>query len=167
MISLSAPYIKKIVNDCQHFVTSGFFSLTGRSSGVVRVESKSSVNSEYISLGCDELPVLKGRTPIQCYADFMRSFKESFQDLLVEVQVGMGPAGELRYPSYPEDNGTWRFLGIGAFQCYDKYMKASLKATAEAKGKEQWGYGGPSDAGNYNNWPEDTPFFKRDGGWKT
>ena len=37
-----------------------------------------------------------------------------------EIQVGMGPAGELRYPSYPEQNGTWKFPGIGAFQCYDK-----------------------------------------------
>ncbi|GLJ51689.1 hypothetical protein SUGI_1098460 [Cryptomeria japonica] len=145
----------------------GFFSLTGRSSGVVGIESKSSVNYEYISLGCDyeyislgcdELPVLKGRTPVQCYEDFMRSFKESFQDLLgetiVEVQLGMGPAGELTYPSYPEANGTWRFPGIGAFQCYDKFMKASLKVAAKAKGKEQWDYGGPSDAGNHNNWLE-------------
>jgi len=32
----------------------------------------------------------------------------------------MGPCGELRYPSYPEANGTWRFPGIGEFQCYDK-----------------------------------------------
>jgi beta-amylase len=32
----------------------------------------------------------------------------------------MGPCGELRYPSYPDANGTWRFLGIGEFQCYDK-----------------------------------------------
>ncbi|KAH9307369.1 hypothetical protein KI387_035280, partial [Taxus chinensis] len=128
-------------------------------------------NYEYISLGCDELPVLKGRTPVQCYADFMRSFKENFQDLLgetiVEVQVGMGPAGELRYPSYPEANGTWRFPGIGAFQCNDKYMLAKLKAAAEAAGREKWGHGGPSDAGHYNNWPEDTPFFKREGGWNS
>lgn len=34
--------------------------------------------------------------------------------------MGMGPCGELRYPSYPESNGTWRFPGIGEFQCYDK-----------------------------------------------
>uniref|UniRef100_A0A0D6R2V7 Beta-amylase n=1 Tax=Araucaria cunninghamii TaxID=56994 RepID=A0A0D6R2V7_ARACU len=128
-------------------------------------------NYEYISLGCDELPALKGRTPMQCYADFMRSFQENFQDLLgetiAEIQVGMGPAGELRYPSYPEANGTWRFPGIGAFQCYDKYILASLKAAAEAVGKKEWGYGGPSDAGEYNNWPEDTPFFRREGGWNT
>ena len=39
--------------------------------------------------------------------------------IIQEIQVGMGPA-ELRYPSYPESNGTWKFPGIGAFQCYDK-----------------------------------------------
>lgn len=38
----------------------------------------------------------------------------------------MGPAGELRYPSYPEQNGTWKFPGIGAFQCYDKVFFLSL-----------------------------------------
>ncbi|CAN8270520.1 unnamed protein product [Cochlearia groenlandica] len=129
-------------------------------------------NQEYISLGADTLPVLKGRTPVQCYADFMRAFKDNFKHLLgdtiVEIQVGMGPAGELRYPSYPEQNGTWKFPGIGAFQCYDKYSLSSLKAAAEAYGKPEWGGTGPTDAGHYNNWPEDTQFFKKeDGGWNT
>jgi beta-amylase len=45
---------------------------------------------------------------------------------LQEIQVGMGPCGELRYPSYPESNGTWRFPGIGEFQCYDKVTVVSL-----------------------------------------
>ena len=39
-------------------------------------------NYEYVSLGCDALPVLKGRTPIQCYADFMRAFRDHFADYL-------------------------------------------------------------------------------------
>ncbi|CAL5184879.1 unnamed protein product [Lathyrus oleraceus] len=125
-------------------------------------------NYEYISLGCDTLPVLKGRTPVQCYADFMRAFRDNFKHLLgdtiVEIQVGMGPAGELRYPSYPEQNGTWKFPGIGAFQCYDKYMLSSLKAAAEAANKRDWGSTGPTDAGQYNNWPEDTNFFRKEGG---
>lgn len=125
-------------------------------------------NFECVSLGCDTLPVLKGRTPVQCYADFMAAFKDKFKHLLgdtiVEIQVGMGPAGELRYPSYPEQNGTWKFPGIGAFQCYDKYMLSSLKAAAEAAGKPEWGSTGPTDAGHYNNWPEDTPFFRKEGG---
>ncbi|VAH04084.1 unnamed protein product [Triticum turgidum subsp. durum] len=79
---------------------------------------------EYVSFGCDDMPVLDGRTPIQCYTDFMSAFHDHFAAFLgntiVEVQVGMGPAGELRYPSYPESEGTWEFPGIGAFQCYDK-----------------------------------------------
>ncbi|XP_057510535.1 beta-amylase 3, chloroplastic-like [Actinidia eriantha] len=126
-------------------------------------------NPEYISLGCDSLPVLRGRTPIQVYADYMRSFRDRFKDYLgeviAEIQVGMGPCGELRYPSYPESNGTWRFPGIGEFQCYDKYMRASLQASAEAIGKEDWGRSGPHDSGQYNQFPEDTRFFERDGTW--
>lgn len=127
-------------------------------------------NYEYLSLGCDTLSCLKGRTPVQCYADFMRAFRDNFKHLLgdtiVEIQVGMGPAGELRYPSYPEQDGVWRFPGIGAFQCYDKYMLNNLKAAAEAAGHPEWGHTGPTDAGNYNNWPEDTQFFKKEnGGW--
>jgi hypothetical protein len=78
-------------------------------------------NYEYISLGCDNLPVLKGRTSVQCYVDYMRSFKERFKDLLgetiVEIQVGMGPVGELQYPSYPESNGTWDYLQVKVHAC--------------------------------------------------
>ncbi|GAU28538.1 hypothetical protein TSUD_156950 [Trifolium subterraneum] len=128
-------------------------------------------NPEYISLGCDSVPVLRGRTPIQVYADYMRSFRDRFRDYLgtviSEIQVGMGPCGELRYPSYPESNGTWRFPGIGEFQCYDKYMKASLAAAAEAIGKKEWGGGGPHDSGQYNQFPEDTGFFRKDGTWNS
>ncbi|KAL7597300.1 hypothetical protein Lser_V15G29649 [Lactuca serriola] len=129
-------------------------------------------NNEYLSLGCDTIPCLKGRTPIQCYSDYMRAFKDKFSHLLgdtiVEIQVGMGPAGELRYPSYPEKDGVWRFPGIGAFQCYDKYMLSSLQAAAESYGKPEWGCTGPTDAGEYNNWPEDTNFFKKEsGGWNS
>ncbi|CAN1278949.1 Beta-amylase 1, chloroplastic [Linum perenne] len=129
-------------------------------------------NYEYLSLGCDTMAVLKGRSPVQCYSDFMRAFRDNFQHLLgdtvVEIQVGMGPAGELRYPSYPEKDGIWKFPGIGAFQCYDKYMLRSLKAAAEGAGKPEWGSTGPTDAGEYNNWPEDTQFFRKEnGGWAT
>ncbi|XP_068634713.1 beta-amylase 3, chloroplastic-like [Aristolochia californica] len=128
-------------------------------------------NPEYISLGCDSLPVLRGRTPIQVYSDFMTSFRQSFKDFLgdviVEIQVGMGPCGELRYPSYPESNGTWKFPGIGEFQCYDKYMGASLQAAAIAIGTKEWGQSGPHDAGHYKQFPEETGFFRREGTWKS
>ena len=39
-------------------------------------------NLEYISLGCDILPVLCGRSPIQAYTDFMRNFRDAFRPFL-------------------------------------------------------------------------------------
>ncbi|KAH7687481.1 Beta-amylase protein [Dioscorea alata] len=142
-----------------------------RDQDIVYTDKSGRRNPEYISLGCDMLPVLKGRTPIQVYSDYMRSFRDRFNDyfgdVIVEIQVGMGPCGELRYPSYPESNGTWRFPGIGEFQCYDKYMKASLQESAIAVGHKEWGYGGPHDSGYYNQFPEETGFFRREGAWNT
>ncbi|CAL9086273.1 unnamed protein product [Musa textilis] len=144
---------------------------TRRDPDIVHTDRSGRRNPEYISLGCDTLPVLMGRTPVQVYSDYMRSFKDRFNcylgHVIVEIQVGMGPCGELRYPSYPESNGTWRFPGIGEFQCYDKYMKASLQAAAVAAGHEEWGKDGPHDAGHYNQFPEDTGFFRREGTWST
>lgn len=46
-------------------------------------------NYEYLSLGCDNLPVLKGRTPVQCYADFMRAFRDNYKHLLGDTIVVM------------------------------------------------------------------------------
>lgn len=45
-----------------------------------------------------------------------------------------------------------------------QYMLSSLKAAAEAANKRDWGSTGPTDAGQYNNWPEDTNFFRKEGG---
>lgn len=45
-------------------------------------------------------------------------------------------------------------------------MISSLKAAAEGIGKPKWGQTGPTDAGHYNKWPEDTDFFRKEGrGW--
>lgn len=43
----------------------------------------------------------------------MSDFLESGQ--IIDIEIGLGPAGELRYPSYPESQG-WVFPGIGEFQ---------------------------------------------------
>ncbi|XP_016433990.1 beta-amylase 1, chloroplastic [Nicotiana tabacum] len=128
-------------------------------------------NMEYISLGCDVLPVLHGRSPIQAYAEFMRSFRDTFRPFLggviTGIQVGMGPAGELRYPSCPLQklSWTWRSRELGEFQCYDKYMLASLNACAGEIGMREWANGGPIGASNLMQDPESTEFFKSDGSW--
>lgn len=123
-------------------------------------------NKECISLFAEEDPgLLKGRSAIQCYVDFMKSFREEFTlelgTLIEEVIIGCGPCGELRYPSYPEPNG-WRFPGIGEFQCYDRRALASLARAASAVGRPEWGNAGPHDAGTYNTSPEEVAFFQ---GW--
>lgn len=63
--------------------------------------------------------MLGGRTALQTYKDLMVSFREQFRGLLgvvvTDANVGLGPKGELRYPSNPLDS-RWNFPGIGEFQ---------------------------------------------------
>jgi hypothetical protein len=74
----------------------------------------------------------------------------------------MGPAGELRYPSYQMDK--WSFCGIGEFQSYSPYALSQIQAAAKSAGHPEWGYsGGPSNAGSYNSYPSQTAFFSSSG----
>ncbi|XP_019057972.1 PREDICTED: inactive beta-amylase 4, chloroplastic isoform X2 [Tarenaya hassleriana] len=121
-------------------------------------------NSDYLTLGVDQLPLFCGRTALQCYEDFMISFCNKFEPLvgsvIEEISIGLGPSGELRYPSHPSGDGRWKFPGIGEFQCYDKYMMEDLKVVASQEGKPQWGERGPQNAGCYNSFPSGVPFFE-------
>lgn len=50
----------------------------------------------------------------------MRSFRVEFDEffangIISEIEIGLGPCGELRYPSYPANHG-WKYPGIGEFQ---------------------------------------------------
>ncbi|KAJ5072082.1 hypothetical protein M0811_09726 [Anaeramoeba ignava] len=125
-------------------------------------------DQEYLSLSIDNRAVLNGRTAINVYQDFMTSFKNTFgSDLgssIVEVQVGLGPSGEMRYPSYQLQDNLWQFPGIGEFQCYDKYMLSDLQNYANENGHSDWGHAGPNNAGTYNSLPSQTGFFSDNGG---
>lgn len=89
-------------------------------------------------------------------------------DVINEITLGCGPAGEARYPAYPEGDRRWRFPGVGEFQCYDAYMLKSLRAAAEASNRPEWGYAGPHDSGTYCSRAEQTGFFHPDcGNWRT
>ncbi|KAI4328785.1 hypothetical protein L6164_021115 [Bauhinia variegata] len=119
-------------------------------------------NPECLSWGIDRERVLRGRTAIEVYFDFMRSFRvefdEYFEDGFISIiEVGLGPCGELRYPSCPVKHG-WRYPGIGEFQCYDQYLLKSLKKVAEARGHSIWARV-PDNAGTYNSQPHETGFF--------
>ncbi|XP_010255372.1 PREDICTED: beta-amylase 7-like isoform X2 [Nelumbo nucifera] len=119
-------------------------------------------NPECLSWGTDKERVLRGRTAVEVYFDYMRSFRiefdEFFEDgIISEIEVGLGPCGELRYPSYPVKHG-WRYPGIGEFQCYDQYLLKSLRKAAEVRGHSFWARG-PDNAGSYNSRPHETGFF--------
>ncbi|KAK9144097.1 hypothetical protein Sjap_004000 [Stephania japonica] len=119
-------------------------------------------NTECLSWGIDKERVLKGRTGTEVYFDLMRSFRMHFDDLFAEglisaVEIGLGPSGELKYPSFAERMG-WRYPGIGEFQCYDKYLQQSIRKAAKQRGHSFWARG-PDNAGNYNSRPHETGFF--------
>jgi beta-amylase len=103
-------------------------------------------NREYISLGADEEKLFGTdeenlRSPLDMYEDFMSNFASTFAqwmpEVITEAQVGMGPAGELRYPSYPL--AFWQWPGIGEFQCYDKYLRKDIVAAATKAKKPEYG----------------------------
>jgi beta-amylase len=129
-------------------------------------------DQEYLSLGVDNQKVFPGnRTAVDLYSDFMKSFASTFQSMIgknnviTTIEVGLGPAGEMRYPSYQLQDNIWTFPGIGEFQCYDKYMLYSLNQTAYAQKQPLWGKAGPSNAGNYGDHPPSNVPFYSDGGF--
>ncbi|GBF88708.1 beta-amylase chloroplastic-like [Raphidocelis subcapitata] len=124
---------------------------------------------ECLSLGVDDVPVLEGRTALQCYSDLIAAFASDHAALLgttiTDARVGLGPGGELRYPSHPAGDGRWAFPGVGEFQCYDAFMAGSLAAAAQQAGQPHWGSGGPHDAGSYSLLPHQSGFFHHQGSW--
>jgi len=126
----------------------------------------------YISLFADDVEVHGRRTPLDMYRDWLAAFKAEFDEelgcLIVEVMLGLGTDGELKYPSYQNPATKWTYPGIGMFQAFDRYALASLQSAAKAVGKGAWGE--PPDAsvtGDYNSFPEDTKFFKTGGRYET
>nr|GLL40434.1 beta-amylase [Ipomoea trifida] len=113
-------------------------------------------NRECLSLGVDNQDLFQGRTAIQMYSDFMVSFRDNMMEFLeggdiVDIEVGCGPAGELRYPSYPKTQG-WAYP--------DDWKKANKVA-----GHGNWEM--PRNAGTYNDTPDKTGFFQTNGTYQT
>ncbi|KAM4116275.1 hypothetical protein ACJW30_02G037000 [Castanea mollissima] len=123
---------------------------------------------ECLSLAVDDLPVLDGKTPVQVYREFCESFKSSFSSFMgstiTGISMGLGPDGELQYPSHQRPVKSNKITGVGEFQCYDKNMLSILKQHAEANGNPLWGLGGPHDAPTYDDSPNSNNFFREHGG---
>lgn len=136
--------------------------------GVWYTDSDGVEDKEYISLFADDVEI-SGRTSIDMYRDWMDAFYHEFESdmgtLITEVMVGMGPSGQLRYPSY--QLGRWGYCGIGQFQAFDAHARAALaQAAADAQHPLSWGLPpGLNSTANYSSLPDDTEFFS--GGYQT
>ena len=83
-----------------------------------RQARQSLTNREYISFWADEAPrTVCGRSPIECYTDFMSSFRTAFAsdigEAIEEVVIGCGPCGELRCDSYVSRHHEYRQNTVG------------------------------------------------------
>eukprot|EP00727_Mastigamoeba_balamuthi_P002081 m51a1_g11870 putative beta-amylase family protein (499) ;mRNA; r:537549-540962 len=122
-----------------------------------------SADAECLSLSADGLAAWGGRTAVDMYRDFMSAFRDALDrkgflgTVVKEVHVGLGPCGELRYPSY---RGRWQYPGIGSFQCYDPLMVAAAKKAGVVlpSPAELEGFDGTSSS-SYSAAPEETAFF--------
>ena len=117
---------------------------------------------------------LQGRTPLECYRDFMASFKKAvvdvnLMDTLSEVS-GWGHAANF------DTRRTRRIRSPRGRLSGSSRASASFSATINARWAtsperfggwaHRWGGAGPHDAGGYNNLPHETGFFRaHQGSW--
>ena len=127
----------------------GFYKL--RISGI-RINKVTKTMNTYLFLRTTLAFFPSGRTPHQVYADyigaFITTFKEYLGDTIEEIQVGLGPAGEMRYPAYPLSR--WQYCGVGQFQCFDTHALASFQNFSKSNGHPEWNMP-PSNAGGYSD----------------
>jgi beta-amylase len=91
---------------------------------------KGNINPEAISVwGTPEV--------LEHYRDFMIAFRDKFQDYarngkMPEVNISLGPAGELRYPSYSKVDG-WVYSNRGYLQSFSNLAKSSFRAAMKKR----------------------------------
>ncbi|CAJ1353324.1 unnamed protein product, partial [Effrenium voratum] len=132
-----------------------------RSSGLLYKSKSGVISEDCLSLSADHeniFPAKSGtRTALQCYQDFMAAFLKAMGShvgsTICELQVGMGPCGELRYPSYLMSHG-WNWPGVGLIMAYDSGM---LKMLKEEAGMDAPPEGFPEDQ---NAMPDAVPMFQ-------
>jgi hypothetical protein len=93
------------------------------------VDSNGFVNGEYISYWTKEAYVL--------YERVMKSFAENFNsydDTIGKIYLSLGPAGELRYPSYNTAAG-WNYPDIGFLQSYSLRAQSDFRRFLRKKYK--------------------------------
>lgn len=93
------------------------------------VSEQGNACDEYVSFWATHLV-------LDYYAAFARSFRDHFADRaqhISEINISLGPAGELRYPSYNSHDKNVDYPTRGALQCYSKLAIESFRTWALKK----------------------------------
>ena len=132
------------------------------------VDAYGNKDDAYISFAFDNVKIGPNneRTPLEMYNDWMTAFKAQFNSYIddgtiIDIEVGAGPCGELRYPSYRH---TFSYPGCGMFQCFDSQFVSKFQRDAQSAGHSEWN-APPSDTGDYNVRPGGSSFWNN--GFKT
>ncbi|MDX1473642.1 MAG: family 14 glycosylhydrolase, partial [Reinekea sp.] len=93
--------------------------------------------SEYGNESVETVSLWRDDYVLDEYKEFMEAFEAHFAgmaNVIDEINISMGPAGELRYPSYNgHDNGLTGYPTRGGFQSYSEPAKADFRDWAIAK----------------------------------
>jgi len=107
------------VNDPKHIPLPPFVLALAQSKGYLYKDAKGKESYESVSVwATDKILYL--------YKNFFSEFKKHFQgrsEAIKQIYIGLGPAGELRYPSYNKDT----YPGYGDLWAYSNLAKAAFK----------------------------------------
>jgi len=131
---------------------------SGKVEAVQYVSEKGNACAEYVSAFATHLI-------LDTYRKLFQAFRNEFADIaehIAEINISLGPAGELRYSSYKDDdNSNWP--NRGCFQFYSELAIASFRAWVlekygvESEVAKAWGFAEmepedvapPADAGDF------------------
>lgn len=109
----------------------GHFAAANLSADDIKYESETGAKQD------DALPPWTTETPavLAEFSEFMREFATQYRSIandMTEINISLGPTGELRYPAYNAGDG-WVYPDRGRFQAYSPGAQASFRTWALAK----------------------------------
>jgi len=88
--------------------------------------------------------VIENPTVLAQFSEFMDEFEQHFAPIagdFIEINISLGPTGELRYPAYNSSDG-WQYPDRGNFQAYSDFAQSNFRNWVLAE------YGGLSGVSN-------------------
>lgn len=95
---------------------------SGNVNAVKYVSEQGNASNEYVSCWATKLV-------LEDYKAFFSAFQEHFaakREHICEINISLGPAGELRYPSYNQHDKNTDYPTRGALQCYSELARQSF-----------------------------------------